>query len=52
VVLRRIDIDRTGAREQDSLALTAAATHAIETEVRARPDEWVWMHRRWRTQAP
>jgi KDO2-lipid IV(A) lauroyltransferase len=51
VVLRRIEIDRTGAREQDSLALTAAATRAIEAEVRARPDEWVWMHRRWRTQA-
>jgi len=31
--------------------LTAAATKAIEEEVRKRPDEWVWMHPRWRTQA-
>lgn len=52
VTLRRIEAPRTGDREQDSHALTAAATHAIEDEIRARPDEWVWMHRRWRTQPP
>ena len=49
VVLKRIDVPRTGDREADSLALTAAATRAIEDEIRLRPDEWVWMHRRWRT---
>ena len=52
VTLRRIEVARTGDRELDSRALTAAATLAIEEEVRARPDEWVWMHRRWRTQPP
>jgi KDO2-lipid IV(A) lauroyltransferase len=50
IVLRRIDAARTGDREADSLALTAAATRAIEDEIRAKPDEWVWMHPRWRTQ--
>lgn len=30
-------------------ALTAAATAAIERQVRAFPEQWVWMHRRWRT---
>jgi KDO2-lipid IV(A) lauroyltransferase len=49
VVLRRVDVPRTGDREADSLAITAAATRAIEDEIRRRPDEWVWMHRRWRT---
>ncbi len=29
--------------------LTAAATAAIEAQVRAHPEQWVWMHRRWRT---
>ena len=52
VVFRRIDVPRTGDRDQDSLALTAAATRAIEDEIRANPAEWVWMHPRWRTQAP
>lgn len=32
--------------------LTAAATAAIEAQVRAHPDQWVWMHRRWRTPPP
>ena len=49
VVLRRIPVPATGDREADALAVTAAATAAIEAEVRARPDEWVWMHRRWKT---
>lgn len=52
VVLRPIEVVRSGDREADSFAITAAATLAIEAEVRSRPDEWVWMHRRWRTQAP
>ncbi len=30
--------------------LTALATQAIEQQVRAYPAQWVWMHRRWRTQ--
>jgi KDO2-lipid IV(A) lauroyltransferase len=29
--------------------LTAAATAAVEWQVRAWPEQWVWMHRRWRT---
>jgi KDO2-lipid IV(A) lauroyltransferase len=52
IVLHRIDVGRSGDREHDSLALTDAATKAIEEEVRARPDEWVWMHPRWRTRPP
>lgn len=52
IVLRSIDIARSGDREADSLALTAAATRAIEDEIRASPAEWVWMHPRWRTRPP
>jgi Kdo2-lipid IVA lauroyltransferase/acyltransferase len=50
MVVRRIDLPRTGDRDRDSFALTAAATKEIENEIRKRPDEWVWMHPRWRTQ--
>jgi KDO2-lipid IV(A) lauroyltransferase len=32
--------------------LTAAATAAIERQIRAYPEQWVWMHRRWRTRPP
>jgi KDO2-lipid IV(A) lauroyltransferase len=27
-------------------------TRAIEAEVRVAPEQWVWAHRRWRTQPP
>jgi KDO2-lipid IV(A) lauroyltransferase len=30
--------------------LTAAATATIERQIRAHPEQWVWMHRRWRRQ--
>jgi KDO2-lipid IV(A) lauroyltransferase len=49
VVIEAIPVPQTGDREADAKAVTAAATLAIETELRARPEEWVWMHRRWRT---
>jgi len=45
----RLEVPASGDREADSRALTAAATAAIEEEVRQHPDQWVWMHARWRT---
>ncbi len=37
------------SRDEAVRELTAAATAAIEAQVRAHPEQWVWMHRRWRT---
>lgn len=36
----------------DAAAATAAMTAIIESEVRRRPEQWVWMHRRWRRRPP
>ncbi|HZX96362.1 MAG TPA: lipid A biosynthesis acyltransferase [Myxococcales bacterium] len=52
IFFRTVAVDRTGDRDRDSLALTAAATEALESEIRAAPEEWVWMHPRWRTELP
>jgi Kdo2-lipid IVA lauroyltransferase/acyltransferase len=35
-------------RGDDPVALTARLTRAIEEQVRAHPEQWVWMHDRWR----
>ncbi len=38
------------AGRDDVETLTSAYTAAIEAEIRACPEEWVWWHRRWRRQ--
>ncbi len=36
-------------REAESARITAACTGILEAAIRARPEEWVWMHERWKT---
>jgi KDO2-lipid IV(A) lauroyltransferase len=36
----------------DPVAATALMTRSIEEHIRRRPEQWVWMHRRWRRQPP
>ncbi|HEX6899925.1 MAG TPA: lysophospholipid acyltransferase family protein [Thermoanaerobaculia bacterium] len=36
----------------DPQEATALMTAKIEEQVRKRPEQWVWMHRRWRRQPP
>ncbi len=40
----------TGSRAGDLHALTQAVTTVIEGWVRRRPEQWLWLHRRWKTQ--
>ena len=39
----------TGDREQDILAFTAVFAHVVESRIRQWPEQWLWMHRRWKT---
>jgi Kdo2-lipid IVA lauroyltransferase/acyltransferase len=36
-------------REAEAVRLTAACSAALEAAVRRHPEEWVWMHERWKT---
>lgn len=38
-----------GDREAAAVALTATLTQRIEDAIRAAPEQWVWMHQRWRS---
>lgn len=42
-----IDFSPTGEVVADALALTLLMNEAIAREIRARPDQWLWFHRRW-----
>jgi Kdo2-lipid IVA lauroyltransferase/acyltransferase len=43
---------RSENREADVLELTARLTALIETQVRADPTQWFWIHDRWRHRPP
>src|SRR3954453_13200002 len=44
-----IQLIRTGEDEADVLANTAKFTKVIEDFVRKYPDQWLWVHKRWKT---
>ena len=44
-----IDLVSTGDDEQDVLENTARFTAVIESWIRRYPDQWLWVHRRWKT---
>jgi KDO2-lipid IV(A) lauroyltransferase len=43
-----IPVLRTGDGEEDIRALTTRIQAAIEAEVRRAPEDWFWIHRRWK----
>ena len=52
VIHQPIRLASSGHLERDVEAGTARFTKMIEDQVRQTPEQWVWMHRRWRTQKP
>ncbi len=44
-----LELVNTGNTDSDVLASTALFTRAIEDIVRRYPDQWLWVHRRWKT---
>jgi Kdo2-lipid IVA lauroyltransferase/acyltransferase len=44
-----LNLIRTGNDEADVIANTSLFTKIIEDYVRRYPDQWLWVHRRWKT---
>jgi len=44
-----IELVDTGNKEADMLTNTKRWSDAVESYIRKYPDQWVWMHRRWKT---
>lgn len=48
-ILPEIPIIKTGDDEADMLSNTQVLTNFIEETIRKHPEQWVWMHKRWKT---
>jgi KDO2-lipid IV(A) lauroyltransferase len=47
-----IELVRTGEEERDIRENTAHFTAWIESFARQHPDQWLWVHKRWKTRPP
>ena len=47
-----LELLHTGDANADATANTAVYTKVIEGVVRLYPDQWLWVHRRWKTRPP
>ncbi len=47
-----LEMVRTGDDEKDLVTNTQRCQRAIEQAIREHPDQWLWIHRRWKTRPP
>ena len=50
IVKKPIVFTPTGEKEKDLVQITQLYTEELEKIIRENPSEWVWMHKRWRSQ--
>ena len=44
-----VELINTGNQKEDVIANTAQYSKVLESIIRRHPDQWLWIHRRWRT---
>lgn len=49
IYMPEVEIKRSDDLERDVVTYTQKFTNIIETIVREHPEQWFWMHRRWKT---
>ena len=48
-ILPPVPIERSGDEQEDIRRLTANLTKVVENYIRRYPDQWLWIHKRWKT---
>ena len=52
ITFQRISFDLSGEHEKDTRAITQKIASALENVIRQYPEQYFWMHRRWRARPP
>ncbi len=52
VFFEKLKYEQTGDNEQDQLNITQEVSNVIEKFVRRYPNQYLWIHRRWKTRPP
>ena len=52
VRLQRVDVPRDGELDNVVYRMTVAFTERLEAVVREAPEQYLWLHRRWKTRPP
>ncbi len=52
VTVEPIEFEPTGDRDADVVRLTEAHTRALEAAIRRAPEQYFWLHRRWKRRPP
>jgi len=47
-----VPLIRTGDHKRDVLENTARYTKVVEEKIRAHPEQWFWLHKRWKSRPP
>ncbi len=47
-----LELRQTGNEEEDVRENTARFTRMIESYIREHPEQWLWVHKRWKTRPP
>lgn len=52
VIYPAVTVEKTKDKHRDVFRTTAQLTAIVEKHVRCHPEEWFWLHNRWKTAAP
>lgn len=52
IIEKAVELIDTGNKEEDLARNTQEWSDVLESYIRRYPEQWVWMHRRWKTKRP